>query len=116
MFHTPATVGDYTDLYAGLHHAANVGRLFRPGNPLLPNDRWVPTAQGKMREMEANGNERDQAWVDAKCTPHPLQASLDRPSLTGARERVPRELYVPAAGYAGPTFDAAFERLQADTT
>ena len=42
MFHMPATVGDYTDLYAGLHHAANVGRLFRPGNPLLPNDRWVP--------------------------------------------------------------------------
>ena len=42
MFHTPATVGDYTDLYAGIHHAANVGRLFRPGNPLLPNYRRVP--------------------------------------------------------------------------
>ena len=67
-------------------------------------------------EVIANAVERDQAWIDAKCTPHPLQTFLDRPSLTGARERVPRKLYVRAAGYAGPTFEAALERLQADTS
>ena len=38
----PATVGDYTDFYAGIHHATTVGELFRPGNPLLPNYKWVP--------------------------------------------------------------------------
>ena len=38
----PAVVGDYTDFYASLHHATNVGRLFRPDNPLLPNYKWVP--------------------------------------------------------------------------
>jgi fumarylacetoacetase len=38
----PATVGDYTDFYASVHHATNVGRLFRPDNPLLPNYKWVP--------------------------------------------------------------------------
>ncbi len=38
----PAAVGDYTDFYASVHHATNVGRLFRPDEPLLPNYKWVP--------------------------------------------------------------------------
>jgi fumarylacetoacetase len=40
--HLPADVGDYTDFYAGIHHAMNVGRQFRPDNPLLPNYKHVP--------------------------------------------------------------------------
>ncbi len=40
--HLPAVVGDYTDFYASVHHATNVGRMFRPDNPLLPNYKWVP--------------------------------------------------------------------------
>ncbi len=38
----PARIGDYTDFYASLHHALNVGRMFRPDNPLLPNYKFVP--------------------------------------------------------------------------
>jgi fumarylacetoacetase len=38
----PARVGDYTDFYASIYHATNVGRLFRPDNPLLPNYKYVP--------------------------------------------------------------------------
>src|SRR5262249_35130298 len=38
----PAEIGDYTDFYASIHHATNVGRLFRPDNPLLQNYKWVP--------------------------------------------------------------------------
>jgi len=38
----PAEVGDYTDFYASVHHAANVGRMMRPDNPLLPNYKHVP--------------------------------------------------------------------------
>ncbi len=38
----PVAVGDYTDFYASIHHATNVGRMMRPDNPLLPNYRWVP--------------------------------------------------------------------------
>ena len=38
----PAQIGDYTDFYASIHHATNVGRLFRPDNPLLPNYKYVP--------------------------------------------------------------------------
>ena len=40
--HLPATIGDYTDFYAGIHHATNVGRLFRPDAPLMPNYKYVP--------------------------------------------------------------------------
>ena len=38
----PLEIGDYTDFYAGIHHATNVGRILRPDNPLLPNYKWVP--------------------------------------------------------------------------
>jgi fumarylacetoacetase len=38
----PARIGDYSDFYASLHHATNVGGLFRPDNPLLPNYKFVP--------------------------------------------------------------------------
>jgi fumarylacetoacetase len=38
----PAVIGNYTDFYASIDHARNVGRLFRPDNPLLPNYKFVP--------------------------------------------------------------------------
>ena len=38
----PAQIGDYTDFYASVHHATNVGAMFRPDSPLLPNYKWVP--------------------------------------------------------------------------
>ncbi|MCP3732715.1 fumarylacetoacetase [Sphingomonas sp. MG17] len=40
--HLPVRIGDYTDFYVGIHHANNVGRQFRPDNPLLPNYKYVP--------------------------------------------------------------------------
>ncbi len=38
----PVAVGDYTDFYASIHHATNVGKLFRPDQPLMPNYKFVP--------------------------------------------------------------------------
>ena len=38
----PAAVGDYTDFYASIFHATNVGTLFRPDQPLLPNYKYIP--------------------------------------------------------------------------
>lgn len=38
----PARIGDYTDFYTSVHHATNIGRLFRPDNPLMPNYKWIP--------------------------------------------------------------------------
>lgn len=53
---TPAQVGDYTDFYASIHHATNVGSMFRPDNPLLPNYRWVPIGyHGRASTIIASG-------------------------------------------------------------
>jgi fumarylacetoacetase len=38
----PVAIGDYSDFYASIHHAINVGSMFRPDNPLLPNYKYVP--------------------------------------------------------------------------
>jgi fumarylacetoacetase len=38
----PCEIGDYSDFYASIHHATNVGSMFRPDNPLLPNYKWLP--------------------------------------------------------------------------
>jgi fumarylacetoacetase len=39
----PGTIGAYVDFYSGIHHAENVGRMFRPDQPpLLPNYRHIP--------------------------------------------------------------------------
>jgi fumarylacetoacetase len=38
----PCEIGDYSDFYASIHHAANVGAMFRPDNPLMPNYKWLP--------------------------------------------------------------------------
>ena len=54
--HLPAHIGDYTDFYAGIHHAMNVGRLFRPDNPLLPNYKHVPIGyHGRASSVRASG-------------------------------------------------------------
>jgi fumarylacetoacetase len=42
VMHLPARIGDYTDFYVGIHHATNIGKVFRPDNPLLPNYKHVP--------------------------------------------------------------------------
>ncbi len=38
----PAEIGDYSDFYASIFHATNVGSMMRPDNPLLPNYKYVP--------------------------------------------------------------------------
>jgi fumarylacetoacetase len=52
----PAVVGDYTDFYASIDHATNVGRMFRPDNPLLPNYKHVPIAyHGRSSSLIVSG-------------------------------------------------------------
>ncbi len=54
----PARVGDYTDFYASIHHATNVGRMFRPDSPLLPNYKYVPIGyHGRASSLIASGAE-----------------------------------------------------------
>lgn len=41
-FLPPFEIGDYTDFYCSVFHATNVGAMFRPDNPLLPNYKYIP--------------------------------------------------------------------------
>ena len=54
--HLPADIGDYTDFYAGIHHAMNVGRLLRPDAPLMPNYKYVPVGyHGRASSVRVSG-------------------------------------------------------------
>ena len=57
-FAVPATIGDYTDFYTSIHHATNIGRLFRPDNPLLPNYKWIPIGyHGRASTINVSGRD-----------------------------------------------------------
>jgi len=52
----PAEIGDYTDFYASVFHATNVGSMFRPDHPLLPNYKWMPIGyHGRASSIVASG-------------------------------------------------------------
>ena len=52
----PAAIGDYTDFYASIHHATNVGSMFRPDNPLLPNYKHLPVGyHGRASSIVVSG-------------------------------------------------------------
>lgn len=54
----PVHVGDYTDFYASVHHATNVGSMFRPDNPLLPNYKWLPVGyHGRASSVVVSGTD-----------------------------------------------------------
>src|SRR5437763_1490909 len=42
--HLPAAIGNFTDFFAGIHHARNGGRRRDPNNPLSSNYKYVPVA------------------------------------------------------------------------
>ncbi|WP_259014781.1 fumarylacetoacetase [Emticicia fluvialis] len=54
--HLPVRVGDYTDFYSSLEHATNVGKLFRPDNPLVANWKHLPIAyHGRASSIVVSG-------------------------------------------------------------
>lgn len=55
-FEIPGHIHDYTDFYASIHHATNVGSMFRPDQPLLPNYKWVPIGyHGRSSSLVVSG-------------------------------------------------------------
>jgi fumarylacetoacetase len=59
----PCSIPDYTDFYASIHHATNVGMLFRPDNPLLPNYKWIPIAyHGRASSIVVSGTPVKRPW------------------------------------------------------
>ena len=77
--------------------------------PFPPGDAIPPTSAEAFRV-----NERDRAWVDRQCTPHPAGTSTEALMRTGAYRGVGRRIYVRAGGYASSVFDAYYERCKAD--
>jgi pimeloyl-ACP methyl ester carboxylesterase len=80
-----------------------IEEVVRKGEALVPP---IPAAAFQV-------NETDRAWVDALCVPQPVATFLEKITLTGARERIARKLYVRATGYASPSFDAARAKVRA---
>ena len=84
----PARIGDYTDFYASIHHATNVGRLFRPDQPLLPNYKWVPIGyHGRSSSIGVSGQRF------ARPVGQRLPAGASTP-VVGPTERLDYELEV----------------------
>ncbi|WKW13305.1 fumarylacetoacetase [Pseudogemmatithrix spongiicola] len=86
----PAEVGDYTDFYASIDHATNVGSMFRPDNPLLPNYKHVPIGyHGRASSLVVSGT--------AVKRPHgQTSAKPEGPPSWGASARLDYELEVGA--------------------
>ncbi|HRI60711.1 MAG TPA: fumarylacetoacetase [Saprospiraceae bacterium] len=59
----PIRVGNYTDFYSSIEHATNVGKMFRPDNPLLPNWRWLPVGyHGRASSIVVSGTPIRRPW------------------------------------------------------
>ncbi len=60
-----------------------------------------------------NVNEKDRAWVDAQCTPHPAGTFADKTAAVGGREKIAKKTYIRAAAYKSPSFDAGLAKAKA---
>jgi fumarylacetoacetase len=75
----PCEIGDYTDFYASIDHATNVGSMFRPDNPLLPNYKWLPVGyHGRASSIVVSGIPVRRPW--GQTTEHPAGPPKFAPS------------------------------------
>lgn len=73
-FALPFEIRDYTDFYCSIFHATNVGAMFRPDNPLLPNYKYIPIGyHGRASSIVISGSEirrpKGQNRADAEKPP-----------------------------------------------
>ncbi len=85
--HLPVTVRNYTDFYAGIHHAIAATSIMRPGTPPLPpNYKYVPIAyHGRASSVRPSGG--DVRRPQGQRCPDPAQ-----PPTFGPSERLDLEL------------------------
>jgi len=77
----PMIIPDYTDFYASIDHARNIGKLFRPDNPLMPNYEWVPIAyHGRSSSIVVSGTSvtRPQGQISPDANHPPFMAPSRR--------------------------------------
>lgn len=67
----PAEIGDYTDFYASIYHATNVGSMFRPDNPLLPNYKYLPVGyHGRASSVVVSGADIRRPYGQLSASDH----------------------------------------------
>lgn len=89
----PAMIRDYSDFYASIFHATNVGSMFRPDHPLLPNYKYVPIGyHGRASSIVVSG-----APVRRPCG---QTQQADAPPTFGPCQQLDYELEVGA--FVGP--------------
>ena len=106
----PVRVGNYTDFYASIHHATNVGSMFRPDNPLLPNYKYMPIGyHGRASSVVVSGTPvtrpKGQTRDDANAPPvfgpsKRLDYEMEVGAFIGARTPVGTSLSVREAAAA----------------
>jgi fumarylacetoacetase len=105
----PVRVGDYTDFYASIDHATNVGSMFRPDNPLLPNYKWVPIGyHGRASSIVPSG----------AAIRRPSGQTRDDPAVTptfGPSRRLDYELEVGAIVGVGNALGSPIPLASAET-
>jgi fumarylacetoacetase len=74
--HMPFLVAEYTDFYAGRHHATNVGTMFRGAeNALPPNWLHIPIGyNGRASSVVVSGTEVRRPWGQVKSPDHEMPA------------------------------------------
>jgi fumarylacetoacetase len=86
----PVQIGDYTDFYASIDHATNIGSMFRPDNPLLPNYKWIPIGyHGRSSSIVLSG-------TDVRRPVGQTRDATDGPPTFGPTRRLDYELEVGA--------------------
>jgi fumarylacetoacetase len=66
-YQVASRVENFTDYYSSLNHATNVGALFRPDNPILPNYRWLPVGYtGRVSSVRVSGENFHRPWGQLK--------------------------------------------------
>ncbi len=76
--HMPFAVAEFTDFYAGRHHATNVGTMFRgPENALPPNWLHIPIGyNGRASSVVVSGTDFHRPWGQLKSPDHDMPAFL----------------------------------------
>src|ERR1700759_2017762 len=102
-FCIPVVIGDYTDFYASIHHATNVGKLFRPDQPLLPNYKFIPIGyHGRASSIVVSGTAVKRPHGQTK------PASADAPTF-GPSKQMDYELELGAYIGAGNSLGNAID-------
>lgn len=74
----------------------------------LPKTGFAPPFPAKVMKV----NTKDEAWVDAKMTPQPINTYLQKLSLSGAYKRIAKKTYIRATGFDQPIFQKHYEALK----